>query len=565
MTATIRLAEDLTMPLDAATETFGIFGVRGRGKTFTSAVFTEQMLDAGVPVVVIDPTGAHWGLRSSADGKRPGFPITIVGGDHADVPLEETAGTLLAELVAEKRVPLLLDLSHLSKSAMRRFLTDFMATLYLRNRHPLHIIADECDMYVPQRTFPGIEPLLGSMEDVVRRGRKNGLGITLISQRPASVNTTVRSQVGTLILLGLTGTHDIKAVDEWVNVHANKETARQVKASLPSLPVGQAWVWSPQWLQILQQIKVNRRTTFDSSATPKVGETLIPPAKWAKVDAAALSADIAATVERAKADDPKALRKRIADLERALADAERARPVPAPEIQLVPAVSDELRDQFLDAGLKIIEVTAEVRHLMGPLLNALNQANPITKAPAVAASHPPAVKRTPPPAPPSDDAAHLRAGARRMVESLGRMAPRRLTKAQWGTVAKLKTSGGTWSTYVSEIRRLGLIDESPAGYTLTDAGFDYIGGRPAPMTAAELQDHYRKILRSGAVKMLDALMDAHPASLTKDEIGDAASIVTTGGTFSTYLGDLIRNGLAERTPGSTRIRATDILMHGANQ
>lgn len=33
------------------------------------------------------------------------------------------------------------------------------------------------------------------------------------------------------------------------------------------------------------------------------------------------------------------------------------------------------------------------------------------------------------------------------------------------------------------------------------------------------------------------------------------------GTFSTYLGDLTRNGLAERRSGL--IVATDILMHGA--
>jgi hypothetical protein len=80
-----------------------------------------------------------------------------------------------------------------------------------------------------------------------------------------------------------------------------------------------------------------------------------------------------------------------------------------------------------------------------------------------------------------------------MVEALGRMAPLRLSRAQWGTVARLKTSGGTWSTYLSDIRRAGFLDESAAGYTLTPAGFDYLGGRPAPLTAIELQEHYRHV------------------------------------------------------------------------
>lgn len=120
---------------------------------------------------------------------------------------------------------------------------------------------------------------------------------------------------------------------------------------------------------------------------------------------------------------------------------------------------------------------------------------------------------------------------------------------------------GTWSTYLSDIRRLGLLDETPAGYTLTDAGFDYLGGRPAPMSPGELQSHYRSILRAGAVKMLDALIEAYPAALTRDELGAAADIVTTGGTFSTYLSDLVRNGLAERRNGD--IVASEILIHGS--
>jgi hypothetical protein len=564
---TIRLADDLTMPLDAATETFGIFGVKGRGKTFTAAVLTEQFLAAGVPVVVIDPTGVHWGLRSSADGKRPGFKITIAGGDHADVPLEETAGKLLAELVAAKRVPLLLDLSHFSKSAMRRFLTDFTETLYLKNRHPLHIIADECDLYAPQRAYAGVERLLGAMEDVVRRGRVRGLGISLISQRPASVNTNVRSQVSTLILLGLTGTHDIKAVDEWVNLHADPDTARTVKASLPALETGTAWVWSPQWLQILQQIHVNRRTTFDSSATPKVGETLIPPAEWATVDAAALSAEIAATVERGKADDPKVLKARIRELERELAKTQK------PSVEKVPVpvdiVSDETKEQLLDATLRMAGIAAEVREIVRPLVELIEPV--LANAERRTAAPPVPKAQKPEPAPPpahtsvaaSPDRVELRKGARRMVEALAAMAPLRLTKGQWGTVAKLKTSGGTWSTYMGDIRRAGLLDENDAGYTLTDAGFAYLGSeRPAKMTGVDLQNHYRKILRAGAAKMLDALIDAHPIALTKEELGDAAEIVTTGGTFSTYLGDLTRNGLAERRDG--RIVATDILIHGAD-
>jgi DNA-binding IclR family transcriptional regulator len=68
-------------------------------------------------------------------------------------------------------------------------------------------------------------------------------------------------------------------------------------------------------------------------------------------------------------------------------------------------------------------------------------------------------------------------------------------------------------------------------------------------------------LRAGAVRMLDALIDEHPSGLTRDQLGERAGISTAGGTFSTYLGELTRNGLAERN--GEVIFATDILMYGA--
>lgn len=564
---TLNIAPDLTLPDDAVTETFAILAKRGVGKSNTAVVMAEEMYDAGLPWVAIDPKGDWWGVRSSGDGKQPGLSVLVFGGEHADVPLEATGGNLVADLVVDHRLTCVLDVSEMTKADQRRFLIDFATRLYKRNREPLHVFCEEADEYVPQRVMGDETKLVRAFEILVKRGRFKGLGCTLITQRSASLNNDVLTQVETLIAMRTTGPPDRKAIKAWVDYH---ESGAEAVAELAQLANGEAWLFSPHALDMIRKVQFRRRRTFDSGATPKVGQRAVAPTRLADVDLAAIKEAMADTIERAQADDPKALRKRIADLERALAAAEQARPEPV--IETVPAVGDEMRDQLLDAMLKIVEGCGEVRALSGPLLKALappaaplpsvaEQQRAFDETPAGRQSKVPIV-RVPEPRP--KQAGDLRAGARRMVESLGRMAPLRLTKGQWGMVAKLKTTGGTWSTYLGEIKRLGLVEEDAAGYTLTDAGFDYIGGRPAPMTAAELQDHYRTILRAGAVKMLDALMDAHPARLTKDEIGDAAGIVTTGGTFSTYLGELIRNGLAERTSDG-RIRATDILMHGANQ
>ncbi len=62
-------------------------------------------------------------------------------------------------------------------------MTDFAERLYHRNRDPLHLVLDEADAFAPQRTGPGGQRLLGSIEDLVRGGRA-GIGVTLITQRP---------------------------------------------------------------------------------------------------------------------------------------------------------------------------------------------------------------------------------------------------------------------------------------------------------------------------------------------------------------------------------------------
>lgn len=577
----LRISPTLGLPIEAVTETFAILAKRRAGKSNAAVVMAEEMFDHGLPWVAIDPKGDWWGVRAAGDGQSPGLSVLVFGGAHGDVPLEPTSGKLVADLVVTRRLTCVLDVSEMTKADQRRFLIDFATQLYRTNTEPLHVFCEEADEYIMQRVVGENAKLVGAFETLVKRGGFRGIGITLITQRSASLNKDVLTQVETLIAMRTPSPQDRKAVLAWVDYHS---AGADAVAELPGLADGEAWVFSPQWLNTLVKIRFRRRRTFDSGATPKVGRKPRPPATLAQVDLASIKEAMAATIEKAKAEDPRTLRARIAQLEREL----ERRPGPVVERVEVPviphelvarveAMLDKLGQAYTQWALRLDEVgsiTSESVEQIAALRDALRTTKPAAavgdsavvlprpRAAAVPATQATAVVAASPGARPTDDARlELRAGAKRMVEALGRMAPLRLTKGQWGMVARLKTTGGTWSTYLSDIRRLGFLDETGAGYTLTDAGFDYLGGRPEPMTALELQSHYRSILRAGAAKMLDALIDAYPTALTKDELGAAADIVTTGGTFSTYLSDLIRNGLAERQGGV--VVATAILMRGS--
>lgn len=315
----LKISPTLSLPLDFVTSTQAILAKKGKGKTYKASVQAEELLDANQQIVAIDPTGAWYGLRSSADGKHAGYPVTIFGGEHADVPLEATAGEVIAEAIATEHFSAVIDLTLFRKGEALRFMAAFLETLYRKNREALHLFIDEADVVAPQKTFgPDEARVLGACEDIVRRGRIRGIGCTLITQRPQVLNKNVLSQVDMLTALGMNHPKDIGAIKDWVAVHGDEAQAKQMIADLPSLPIGDAWVWAPA-ADIFKRVTFRDRRTFDSGKTPKAGERRAVPKVLAPVDLARLGETIAFSVQRAKDNDPKALRARVTELEKQLA------------------------------------------------------------------------------------------------------------------------------------------------------------------------------------------------------------------------------------------------------
>lgn len=323
-----KIAKQLSLPVEAVTQAFAILGRRGSGKTNTAVVMAEEMLRSNFPIVVLDPLGVWWGLRSNAAGTGDGFPVVIFGGDHADVPLEPTGGKLVADFVVSERVPVILDLFKFGENDMRRFVADFAVQFYKTNKLAIHWFVDEADEFAPQSPNGGPgAACLGAMQNIVRRGRSKGIGVTLITQRSAVLSKSVLTQTECLIAMQTTGPHDLRAIDEWIKYHGTQEERAVIMRSLSKLQLGDAWVYSPAWLKVLEQVHIRARTTFDSSSTPKPGEARREPKRVADVDLARIEKQMVATVEAAKANDPKELRKRIADLEAQLATPADVKPI----------------------------------------------------------------------------------------------------------------------------------------------------------------------------------------------------------------------------------------------
>lgn len=81
-------------------------------------------------------------------------------------------------------------------------------------RHPIAIFCDEAHLYIPERQQAGGagEISVEIFERIAKEGRKYGVGLVVISQRPSEVNRTVLSQCNNLVAMRLTNGDDQSVV-----------------------------------------------------------------------------------------------------------------------------------------------------------------------------------------------------------------------------------------------------------------------------------------------------------------------------------------------------------------
>lgn len=264
----LRVSDDLSLPGEAATWVISYLAKRGAGKTYCAADQAEEMLKAGVPIVVIDGMGIWWGLRVASDGKSPGLPIVVFGGEHQDLPLVPEKASEMAKAVVESNISCVLDLSNLSKYAMRKIAMDFLNELYRLNRVERHVFIEESDMFAPQRPIGQDEAFcLSAVDNFVRRGGNHNLGCTLITQRSAVLNKDILTQSDCLVVLRTLAPQDKKAIQMWVEEQTDddKEKLNQWYDSLKALDNGEAWVWHPEKPPIFVKVKFRPRETFHAT------------------------------------------------------------------------------------------------------------------------------------------------------------------------------------------------------------------------------------------------------------------------------------------------------------
>lgn len=310
----VTTSKPLPIPAKAMQNNGLILGKPGAGKSALARFLFESELDLGHRAIFVDPMGDAAGIRLTPDGKPSRFKnVVIMGGTHGDLPIAADDGAKVGKFVARSRESFLIDVSEMIQSEQLRFMGGFADQLYENMAVPSLLLVDEAHLFAPQERGEASSYLINRMTRLNSQGRKRGIFLWLMTQRPARISKNIIAGIETLVAMKMNTPRDLQAMEEWLSAH-DPDQAKEARTKVPRLNVGEAIVWNPA-ADFFQQVQFPFHSTFDSGRTPEHGETI------GKVEIPKL-ADLAALAEAfgiTSTDDPRD--EEISALKRELRDA----------------------------------------------------------------------------------------------------------------------------------------------------------------------------------------------------------------------------------------------------
>ncbi len=106
-----------------------------------------------------------------------------------------------------------------------------------RERCPIVLVLEEAHNYVPNKSDVRFSAARNAVERVIKEGRKYGIGMIVVSQRPKDVSETVLSQCNTFIAMRLTNPEDQNYIRRLV-----PDSLSGLMNILPALRTGEALI-----------------------------------------------------------------------------------------------------------------------------------------------------------------------------------------------------------------------------------------------------------------------------------------------------------------------------------
>ena len=540
----------ISIPLDHyASQGNAILGIRGSGKSYTGSYLAERLLDAGVPIVAFDPIGIWRYLRVPAKPGGHGYKVVVAGGEHADIPLPAHGAAEIMRAAMRDGVSIVFDLYDvaMSKADWRRIVESVGKVLLYENKaHGLrHIFIEEAAEFVPQRvTDQG--GVYSVVERLVRMGGNAQLGVTLINQRAEEVNKAVLELCDLLILHRQKGKNSLASLSKWMDV-ASVSNRSEVGASIPMLKAGECFIW-PEGAEAPTKTMIPAKRTFHPDRR-QMQKALAVEAKSADVSAfvATMKTSLAHLAKEAEANDPKLLRRRIAELEHLTKATKSSGPLAlkSGKAELAAEYQRGLDEGFRSGqanGITLMRVKVEAvgAHLaraakefqgtqeeFGNLNAVIAQARATApharRAPAstVSPHRPPEALQRASRGPLAGNGGGMKMPpGERAVLTAAAQYPDGVARDQLSVLAGYKRSSR--DAYIQRLREKGYIEVSGDSITATEDGVAALGPNYEPLpTGDALLAYWLRRLPDGERKTLEILVQHYPRTLAREVIDES--------------------------------------------
>jgi len=522
-----------------------IIGASDSGKTWTAKYGVEELLRQRRHTLIIDPLGVYYGMRSSADGKGPGFDIPIFGGLHGDVPIVVGDGEAIGGIIDDQRVSAIVDLSLITDGlGQRTFVRALVARLRRRRHGNFHFVVDEADEFVPEK--PRDDVAFALQEDmlwIAKKGRSPaGWVLTLITQRTADIAKSALSQSQTIIAHQLIAPQDQKPFLDYIRTKGTKAELAEIESNLASLPQGDRYIYSPR-RRILELGRTPALTTFDSSRTPEAGQSRREPRTLAQLDVSKIRKALAP--KRAEPPTGGGGASRESDAESKAA---------AMSVRHSDQRIERLELQIADLRAEVESVRrqrdwfenriAEIRALTSVRVDRRGEDQEQGGVAADSESAGPSPSTTSRPKQADVEAApNASADAPdreyRALAGLAAVFPAGLTEAAWAARTGYSRKGGAWNRRRKRYLDAGLIEQQGDRWRATQVGVDQVGADIPDMPKPGLGLVKWWSARLGAPgRALELLAAVHPKALTRDAIAAELRMSARGGAFNRHISAL---------------------------
>lgn len=525
----------------------------GGGKSWLLRRLAEQLFGK-VPVWIIDPEGEFATLRER-------FPFVLVG-KGGETPADPRSAQLVAHKLLEHGASAVFDIYELKPQVRQHFvrvlleaLVDAPKALW---RH-LVVIADEAHSFAPEK---GESEAFGAMVDLATRGRKRGFCAVYATQRLAKLSKDATGELLNRLVGPTFEDVDLERAADLLSI--TKGEKAQFFHDMRVLEPGHFHAVGRAFGAERLQLTVGTvQTTHPELGSSKYAAAPPPAPEKLKPLLPKLQ-DLPKEAEE-KAKTEAQLRAEIRSLKAQLSAKPASTPPPAPAKPTrieVPILKPADVTRLERAAQKAQQAAKDTIAAAAAVTSALRrEAQTTTAAPLkilVAENRislgKPVRKVLPEPAPePSGD---LLPAQQRILEALAEFAAlgRHEVPRTWiAARAKVSHRSGGYRNNLGALRSRGMLEYTGSGgLRLTAEGASAIPAPARPMTTPEMFESCMRLVSPAQGKILKALFEAYPMTVTREDLAAAANVSSTSGGFRNNLGALRSAGMIEYVEGHVK-------------